>query len=77
MTPQLIAIDATALQDLLAEVRELKAIVQDAKIQPEPNWLTIKEYAARVGKSESTVNRWIASGEIEAKTEGKTRMVRV
>lgn len=77
MTPQLIAVDANALQDLLAEVQELKAIVQEARFQPEPKWLTVKDYAARVGKSESTINRWIASGEIEARTVGKTRMVRV
>lgn len=77
MTPQLIAIDANALADLVAEVQELKSIVQQARIQPAPQWLTVKEYAAHVGKSESTVNRWIANGEVETKTVGKARMVRL
>lgn len=46
MTPQLIAIDAGAFKDLLSEVRELKAMVQAARIQPAQQWLTVREYAA-------------------------------
>lgn len=77
MTQQLIAIDAGALENLISEVRSLRDEVRAAKFQPDPKWLTVKEYANHVGKSESTVNRWIAQGEVEAKTIGKTRMVRV
>jgi hypothetical protein len=77
MTQQLIAIDADALKDMQAQLQELKSIVLAARFQPEPKWLPVREYANHVGKSESTVNRWIANGEVEAKTVGKTRMVRV
>ncbi|WP_170335030.1 hypothetical protein [Ruegeria arenilitoris] len=76
-TQQLIAVDATALQTLIAEVQELRREVRCARIQPEQEWVTIKDYAARHGKSESTINRWIANGTVETKTEGKTRMVRL
>ncbi len=77
MTQQLIAIDADALSTLINEVKELRSELRAAKLQPEPKWLTVQEYATRVGKSESTINRWIANGSIEAKTEGRTRMVRL
>lgn len=64
MAPQLIAIDPNALNGLVAEVKALREEVRQARIQPAPKWITIKEYAATIGKSESTVNRHIAQGKV-------------
>lgn len=65
MTAQLIAIDASALDTLVAEVRQLKEEVQKARIQPEPKWITITQYAKKVSKSESTIQRWARQGKLE------------
>ena len=65
MTAQLIAIDATALDTLISEMRELREEVRQARIAPEPRWITLSEYAAKVGKSEATVRRWKNEGRIE------------
>ncbi len=74
---QLIAVDAGALDALLAEVRALRQEIQAVRIQPQPQWLPVKEYAAHVGRSVSTINRWIAQGRLEVKSVGNIRMVRL
>ena len=37
--------------------------------------LTVEEAAERVGRSPGTVRRWIRSGRLAARTEGRVRMV--
>lgn len=56
---------------------EMKEQFGQAQIVPVPEWLSIPDYARHVGKSESTINRWIAQGIIETRMEGAARMVRV
>ncbi|TLP58305.1 hypothetical protein FEE96_17880 [Parasedimentitalea maritima] len=70
---QLIAIDPDALNGLIAEVKALRNEVRQARIKPANKWITIKEYAAIIGKSESTVNRHIALGKVV--THPETRLV--
>lgn len=72
-TLQLIAIDPTALDGLIAEVKALRHEVNQARIKPANRWITIKEYAGIIGKSESTVNRHIALGKV--RTHPETRLV--
>ena len=74
MTPQLIAIDPQALSGLIAEVKAMREELRQARIQPAQKWITIKEYAAIIGKSESTVNRHIAQGKV-ATHEDNARLV--
>ncbi|WP_171181012.1 hypothetical protein [Ruegeria sp. HKCCD8929] len=74
---QLIAVDAEALLVLVLELRALKDEVRAARIQPDPKWLTINDYAEHVDRSVATVNRWISAGKVECKTFGQTRMVRL
>ncbi len=74
---QLIAVDAGALDALLAEVRALRQEIQAVRVQPQPQWLPVKEYAAHVGRSVATINRWIAQGKVQVKTVGHMRMVKL
>ena len=67
MAAQLIAVDASALDALVSEVRELRNEVRQARIQPEPKWITIAECALKSGKSQSTVSRWAREGKLPRK----------
>jgi predicted site-specific integrase-resolvase len=42
---------------------------------PKSQWLTIVDYASKVGKSTDTVRRWIRGGLLETKAEGHTRLI--
>ena len=48
MTPQLIAVDATALENLQNELAELKALIQSVHITPPAKWITVAEHAKHV-----------------------------
>lgn len=77
MTPALIAIDATALDALVSEVRALRQEIQAVRVSPQPEWFTVAEAAARLSVSTATIRRKVASGEYEAKGSGKGRLVRL
>lgn len=74
---QLIAIDANALESLLVEVQRLHKRLDAVQMMPMPEWVTVAEYAARVGRTKRTVRNWINEGSIETKREGAVTMVRV
>ncbi|MFV1442179.1 DNA-binding protein [Phaeobacter sp. JH20_36] len=67
MTQQLIAVDANALASLQDELTEIKRLLLSSKISPPAKWITVAEYAQKVGKSEATVRRWIRDGQLERK----------
>ncbi|MDO6755405.1 DNA-binding protein [Phaeobacter inhibens] len=67
MTQQLIAVDANALASLQDELIEIKRLLLSSKITPPAKWITVAEYAQKVGKSEATVRRWIRDGQLERK----------
>jgi excisionase family DNA binding protein len=74
--PTLIAVDPAALEAVTAELRALRAEVAALR-EPQDEWLTIQQAAARLECSADTIRRRIASGEIEARGSGKTRRVRL
>ena len=73
---QLIAIDATALAHVEAELDRLHKRLDRLDMTPKPEWITIKEMADTIGKTEKTVKRRIDAGQIEAREVGGERMVR-
>ena len=77
MTQQLIAIDPTALDELTAEVRALRAELSAVRVDHQPQWLTVPEYAKRMNVTTRTVRDWIAAGRVEARGAGKAREVRL
>lgn len=74
---QLALIDLSALNDLRADLAEVKRLLERSSVQPLPEWVNISEAAARQGCSASTIRRMIDRGELEAKGAGKARKVRV
>jgi len=60
--PHLIVIDPDHLAQI---VRDAVRDAMDAR--PQEEWLTVKEYAARLGRSEPTVRRYIKAGEVETR----------
>lgn len=67
MAQQLIAVDAEALASLQNELTEIKRLLLSSRITPPPKWISVAEYAQKVGKSEATVRRWIRDGQLERK----------
>lgn len=75
-TAAMIAVDANALDALKSQMERLERKI-DQLTEPEPDWMSIKDYAAHVGRSTKTVRNWIAEGKVEAETRGAVRGVRV
>lgn len=74
---QLIAIDADALANLTKEVERLHKRLDAVQMQPQPEWLTVKEYADLVGRHPRTIARYCEAGKLETKDMAGVRMVRV
>ena len=58
----IIAINSTALVQINERLDRLETLLKTMKFTPEPKWITIPEYARRIGKSENTVHRHIREG---------------
>jgi hypothetical protein len=77
MQQTLIAVDPDALDRLFSEITRLHKRLDAVQMTPTPEWLTIPEYAAHVGKTQRTIRNWKDEGSIQTKVEGKTTLVRV
>lgn len=75
MTIEMQFVTTDDMKTLIAEVRSLRDEVRAVQMQPKPCWITIPEYAAMTGKSESTVQRHIREGKLDVNDAGTTRMV--
>lgn len=76
MNKTMIAIDPDALETLLQSVSLLHSRLDEVEMTPRSEWSTVPEYAASVGRTVQTVNKWIRDGVVETKREGTVRMVR-
>lgn len=76
MTPQLIAIDPSALDTLRNEIERLHARFDAVAMTPLPEWVTVEQMAEMIGRSRRTITRRIEAGMIEARDIGGERMVR-
>lgn len=70
-------VSSDALEQVLDRLTSLERKLDAVRMQPVPEWVTVPEMARMVGKSESTINRWIASGQLETRMTAGVRMVRV
>lgn len=78
MTAQtLIAIDPAALQRVLDELGVIRRALEGVSMTPRPEWLTVADYAAFIGKSARTVKRMVDEGKVETKHVGHVRLIRV
>ena len=55
------------IRAVMLELEEMKRLLAKVTITAPPRWITIQEYAGRVGKSVPTVRRWIRNGQVETK----------
>jgi len=73
----LIAIDPAALQSIRDELAALRRSIEAVNMTAQPEWMTVNDYAAFIGKSRKTVLRYIEAGQIETAHMCGARMVRV
>lgn len=72
----MIAVDAGELQALRDEMTALRRAIEAVQMAPRPEWLTIPDYAAKVGRTAKTVRRWVNEGSIETRQDGSVTLVR-
>lgn len=77
MGVEMTIVSSDALETLIDEVRGLRLEVLAVQMQPAPQWITVSEMARMVGRSESTINRRISTGELESRMTAGVKMVRV
>ena len=75
-TQMLIAVDSGQIAALTREVEALRRSIEAVRMEPRPDWITLAEYAERVGRSPRTVRAWIAAGRIDSRRDGNALMVR-
>jgi hypothetical protein len=73
---QMIAVDARALDALVAKIDRLQATVDAAMITQKPKWITIGQYAEKIGRSRKTILRRISAHQLESQDIDGVQMVR-
>lgn len=71
--PTLIAIDASALATLTAEIRAVRQLLEHAHITPPDPWLTMDQITKKMNCTAETIRRRARLGEILSKGTGKAR----
>lgn len=72
----LIAVDASVLDAIQAELAALRRCIEAVQMAPRPDWLTVEDYAALVGRTTKTVRAWVREGRLDTKREGSVLMIR-
>lgn len=72
----MIAADPERLAAMEAKMDAILRKLEAVQMTPAPAWLTLPEYARRVGRTEKTVRNWIRAGRIETRREGTAIMVK-
>lgn len=72
----MIAVDAAELVALREEVAALRRSIEAVQMAPRPDWLSLDEYAAQVGRTSKTVRAWVRDGRLDTKREGSRLMIR-
>ncbi|OJH44326.1 hypothetical protein IE00_11170 [Paracoccus sp. SM22M-07] len=72
----MILVEADEITRLRAENRALRDELKAVKITPLPDWISIKDYADRVGVTTATVRNWIRKGVLETYRHGSKTMMR-
>lgn len=70
--PQFLLVDASILERLEGIERAIRKMSQ-----PHDGWMSVNDYAKHVGKSRSTVERWLREGSVQEEYRGQARGIRV
>jgi len=76
MTEPLIAADPARLAAMEAKMDAILRRLDAVQMMPAPAWVSLHDYARRVGRTEKTVRNWIRAGKIETRREGTAIMVK-
>ncbi|QDL91524.1 hypothetical protein FDP22_06845 [Paroceanicella profunda] len=76
MSRPMILVDAEALAAIQSELAAIRRSLEAVQMSPRPEWIPVPEYAKGVGRSVTTVQRWVREGRIETRREGGVRMVK-
>ena len=76
MTQTLLTISEADLARIEAALAALATRLDRVEMRPKPEWLTLDEYAARIGRSKRTVQRYIDAGRLDTKSECGVVMIR-
>ncbi len=71
-----VAIDKARIEKLERQLNRMEAALNVLLKPKRQDWITVQECSKLVGRSESTVSRWVREGRIEAKSVGGQRLVR-
>lgn len=77
MNKPLLTIAEADLTAIRAELRALHDRLDRVEMTPKPEWLTLRDYAAQIGKSTRTVQRYIDAGKLDTRQECGVTMIRV
>lgn len=72
----IIAIEKADLDGILRELADLKSRLDKVILTPKPEWVSVREYAASIGRSERTVQRYIDQGRLVTKEECGVTLVK-
>lgn len=72
----IIAIEKADLDGILRELADLKSRLDKVILTPKPEWVSVREYAASIGRSERTVQRHIDQGRLVTKEECGVTLVK-
>lgn len=75
-TQTLITIEAADLARIEQRLADLAEKLDRVVMAPKPEWLTVKDYAASIGRSERTVQRYIEQGRVQSKEECGVTLVK-
>jgi excisionase family DNA binding protein len=64
------------VEDVLAELRALRDEIRAVRRMMPQAPMSPAEFAAAIGKSKKTVERWIASGKLRVKRTGRVTLIR-
>lgn len=77
MTQTLITIERADLDGIKQELQRLHQRLDAVQMAPRPEWLTVKQYAQLINKSERTVTRMINDGKLHTDTTGDVLLIHV
>ena len=68
--------DLDRLERIARQLADLQDMLGKVVMSPRPEWVTVDEYAAEIGKSKRTVLRYIETGNLETKQECGTLLIK-
>lgn len=76
MKQTLITIEQADLDTMYDRLDRIERMLKGVRMEPQPKWITQREYAGMIGKSLDTVKRHVKAQKVESKMTGDEVLVR-